>query len=121
MFSFSLKPLRLFSLFGLLTSLAAILLLIYDFVGVLFGYRQPGILTLIGLIVVQIAITSLGIGILGEYVGRTYTESKHRPLWIVDYALNFDDVIPNSYALAENLSRMDRQDTAVPVNADQQS
>ena len=90
--------------FGGLTFLAAILLLIYNIVAVLVGHPQPGILTLILLIVLQIAITSLGIGILGEYLGRTYTESKRRPLWIVDYAINFDDVLPNSYALQAGTS-----------------
>jgi hypothetical protein len=32
---------------------------------------------------------SLGIGILGEYIAKIYAESKRRPLWLVDYTLNF--------------------------------
>ncbi len=102
-FAFSLKPLRLFSMFGIITLGLAVLLLIYNLIAALIGHPQPGLLTLILLMIVQIGITSLGIGILGEYLGRTYTEAKRRPLWIVDYALNLDDALPSSYFIDARL------------------
>lgn len=114
-FAFSLKPLRVFSLFGVFTLLMATLLFIYNIIASVIGHPQPGILTLILLMIVQIGITSLGIGVLGEYLGRTYTESKRRPLWIVDYALNFDDPIRTSYELEQRI----RQTSDEPKLVDQ--
>jgi len=105
-FAFSLKPLRVFSLFGILTLVLAMLLFLYNLVASIIGHPQPGILTLILLMIVQIGITSLGIGVLGEYLGRTYTESKRRPLWIVDYVLNFDDPISSSYEVKQRVHQM---------------
>jgi dolichol-phosphate mannosyltransferase len=35
-----------------------------------------------------IGLNSLGIGILGEYVGRTYSESKRRPRYVIQESVN---------------------------------
>lgn len=115
-FAFSLKPLRVFSLFGIVTLALAVLVFLYNLVASIIGHPQPGILTLIVLMIVQIGITSLGIGVLGEYLGRTYTETKRRPLWIVDYALNFDDPLPTSYAVEQRVlqTKLDLTPTRVP-------
>jgi glycosyltransferase involved in cell wall biosynthesis len=81
--AFSMKPLRLFTFLGfILLALSALGILIYS---VLFLTGQPpaGITTLIVLSLLALGINSLGIGILGEYIGRTYTEVKFRPLYIV--------------------------------------
>ena len=64
------------------------------------------------LIVLQIAVTSSGIGILGEYLGRSYVDTKRRPLWIVDYALNFDDALPSSYALQAKFADAEKRELA---------
>jgi len=42
------------------------------------------------LLLMNLGVTSLGIGILGEYIAKIYAESKRRPLWLVDYTLNMD-------------------------------
>ena len=39
---------------------------------------------------VGIGINSLGIGILGEYLGRTYAETKRRPLYVIADSVNID-------------------------------
>lgn len=81
--SFSLKPLRLFTFMGfgiLLISLLAV----FVYAGLwLFGSPPPGITTLIILGFFGIGLNSLGIGILGEYIGRIYTETKLRPKYII--------------------------------------
>ncbi|MGH9165057.1 MAG: glycosyltransferase family 2 protein [Acidimicrobiales bacterium] len=90
--SFSLKPLRLFTAFGfvvLVASLAAIP--VYVWLHVASG-APAGITTVILLLLVLIGITSLGIGILGEYLGRTHSEVKRRPLYIVAETANIDPV-----------------------------
>lgn len=88
--SYSLKPLRLFTAFGFLVlagSLAAAA--VYGILA--FTERPPaGISTLIVLAWLAIGLNALGIGILGEYVGRTYSEVKHRPLYVVQESVNLD-------------------------------
>lgn len=91
-FSFSLKPLRFFTLFGVVVTIGSILLIVVYLVASLFGAAPPGILTLIILMLFQIGLNAIGIGLLGEYVGRNYTEAKQRPLYIVDYTRGFPAV-----------------------------
>jgi dolichol-phosphate mannosyltransferase len=89
-FNFSFKPLRMFSLCGAATlGLAAALALVY-LVTSFFRSPPPGITTVLLLQLVNLGVMSLGIGILGEYIARIYSESKRRPLWLVDYTLNLD-------------------------------
>lgn len=89
--SFSLKPLRLFSALGILMiGFSLIAIMIYT--GLYFvGSPPPGITTLIILALFGIGINSLGIGVLGEYLGRTYAEVKERPLYLVQEMVNFPE------------------------------
>ena len=47
--------------------------------------------TVLMLLLINLGVMSLGIGILGEYIGKIYAECKRRPLWLVDYTLNFPE------------------------------
>jgi len=86
--SFSLKPLRLFTIMGfLLLALSSLAIVVYVVLA-LIGKPPPGITTIIVLLLVAIGVNSLGIGILGEYLGRTYAETKHRPLYLVQESVN---------------------------------
>lgn len=89
-FSFSLKPLRLFSLFGVLVMLGTFILSIFYIVLRITQDLPAGFTTQTLISLFHLGVTSLGVGILGEYVGRTYMETKQRPNWIIDYTLNFD-------------------------------
>jgi dolichol-phosphate mannosyltransferase len=90
-FNFSIKPLRMFSIFGLgvltLTGILALAYLVMSFL------TQPprGITTVLMLLLINLGIMCLGIGILGEYIAKIYAESKRRPLWFVDYTLNLEN------------------------------
>jgi polyisoprenyl-phosphate glycosyltransferase len=87
--SFSLKPLRLFTFLGFgLIVLSVIAAFIYSYRW-LIGSPPAGITTLLVLSSLGIGLNSLGIGILGEYLGRTYLETKRRPRYIVQEAVNF--------------------------------
>ncbi len=88
--SFSLKPLRVFTMMGFgLLGISFLAFLFY--LGLAFqGSPPPGIPTIILLLLVAIGLNSLGIGVLGEYVGRTYAEVKHRPLYIIQETVNMD-------------------------------
>ena len=88
--SFSVKPLRVFTYFGfgmLALSLLAATVYVLLF---LTGDPPAGITTLIVLALMGIAINSLGIGVLGEYIGRTYAETKRRPLYVIADAVNIE-------------------------------
>ena len=88
--SFSVKPLRIFTLLGfalvaLSFAAAPVYVALY-----LTGDPPAGVTTLIVLALLGIGVNSLGIGVLGEYLGRTYAETKQRPLYVVADSLNME-------------------------------
>jgi polyisoprenyl-phosphate glycosyltransferase len=88
--SFSMKPLRVFLLLGLTFSALSALAIVLYTVLYFMELAPPGITTLIALSFLGIGLNSLGIGILGEYLGRTYTESKGRPLYVIEETFNLE-------------------------------
>lgn len=82
---FSMTPLRIASFFGFLISLFA-----FAFGGfiifktLLFGKDLPGYASLMVMITFLSGIQLLTIGILGEYIGRIFGETKNRPLYFID-------------------------------------
>ena len=82
--SFSTLPLRLWSYVGGCISLVALVYAGYLTVDkVLFGNAVPGYPSLMTAILFLGGVQLIGIGILGEYVGRIYMEAKHRPKYVV--------------------------------------
>ncbi|MCP1505012.1 glycosyltransferase involved in cell wall biosynthesis [Pseudomonas marginalis] len=82
--SFSTLPLRLWSYIGGGISLLALVYAGYLVVDkVLFGNAVPGYPSLMTAILFLGGVQLIGIGILGEYVGRIYMEAKHRPRYVV--------------------------------------
>ncbi|KQM52474.1 bactoprenol glucosyl transferase [Pseudomonas sp. Leaf15] len=89
--SFSTLPLRLWSYIGGCISLVALVyagFLIVD--KVLFGNDVPGYPSLMTAILFLGGVQLIGIGILGEYVGRIYMEAKHRPRYVVKDVIQYD-------------------------------
>jgi glycosyltransferase involved in cell wall biosynthesis len=87
--SFSTLPLRLWSYIGGCISLLALVyagFLVLD--KVLFGNAVPGYPSLMTAILFLGGVQLIGIGILGEYVGRIYMEAKHRPRYVVKEIVN---------------------------------
>ena len=88
--SFSMRPLRIFSIMGFaLLGLSAAMSIVYIALWWR-GSPPPGVTTIIVLLLIAIGLNSLGIGVLGEYVGRTYAEAKGRPLYVVHRSLNLE-------------------------------
>ncbi|MCE5982234.1 glycosyltransferase family 2 protein [Pseudomonas sp. LF19] len=82
--SFSTLPLRLWSYLGACISLLALLYAGYLVVDkILFGNDVPGYPSLMTAILFLGGVQLIGIGILGEYIGRIYMEAKHRPRYVV--------------------------------------
>jgi len=80
---FSTAPLRFASHVGLLLTGASVLLVLYILVGWLLGSAIPGWTSLMLVVVVLGAVQMFVLGLIGEYLGRLYVESKRRPLYLV--------------------------------------
>lgn len=82
--SFTNAPLRISTILGSLTSLSAFIYLIYVLIKTLIlGTTVSGFPTIVILILFIGGVQLLSLGIIGEYVGRIFIESKHRPTYIV--------------------------------------
>ena len=82
--SCSVKPIRMITSIGLLISLMSVLLLVYVVVGYFMGRTIEGWATLIVLICFFGGFQIMSIGIVGEYVGKIYLETKERPRYIIE-------------------------------------
>ena len=83
--SFSTAPLRVWLYVGIV--LAAISFLYGSWIilkTLIFGVDAPGYASMITVILFLGGIQLMGIGILGEYIGRIYLESKNRPVYIIE-------------------------------------
>ena len=84
MTGFSVVPLQLFALMGILTSIFAVafglFLMVRRFI---VGAEVEGVFTLFAIMFFFLGITIFGIGIVGEYVGRIYQEVRQRPRYVV--------------------------------------
>lgn len=88
---FSVVPLQAFSLFGALLSAASAVLVVWLALRRIFvGPEAEGLFTLFGIAFFLIGVTLLGIGLLGEYIGRIYEEVRGRPRWIVQAVIERD-------------------------------
>lgn len=89
-FSFSYKPLRMTLALGLVTSIGAFSLAVILLICRLFNvglFAQPvtaGYTSTILSVLFLGGVQLIGLGILGEYIGRIYDEVKRRPLYLID-------------------------------------
>ena len=89
---YSTKPLRIATFLGGLTAVIAFLYLVIVVLEKLFtGIDIPGYATIVVLILFLGSMQLFCIGIIGEYVGRTFEQSKNRPLYISREILTYED------------------------------
>lgn len=89
---YSTKPLRMATFLGGVSALAAFIYLIFVILQKLIsGIDIPGYATVIVLILFLGATQLFCIGIIGEYVGRTFEQSKNRPIYIAKEILDYED------------------------------
>jgi len=84
---FSIVPLRAASYLGISVGLIGLLLLIYTLGSWAFARTVPGWTSLSSIFLIVSSAQLLVLGCIGEYLGRLYMESKHRPLFIVEDAI----------------------------------
>ncbi len=83
---FSVAPLRFIALLGFLISSGALLYIIITLIQTLiFGIDTPGYVTTMCALLFLGGIIEFSIGILGEYIGRIYMETKDRPIYIIHH------------------------------------
>ncbi|MCU0723956.1 MAG: glycosyltransferase family 2 protein [Planctomycetes bacterium] len=96
-FSFSLKPLRLMTLIGVLVSALGFVTASYFIVKRIVGAETAltGFTTLVSLVLFLGGLQLIAIGVVGEYLGRVYDEVKSRPLYIVRSRHGFPGETPS--------------------------
>ncbi len=82
--SFSVKPLRLAAMFGTVAGGFGLLMLGWVLQSYLRGQTVAGWASLSAIILILGSLQMLLLGVIGEYVGRMYMESKRRPLFLID-------------------------------------
>jgi dolichol-phosphate mannosyltransferase len=103
--AFSEIPLRFASYLGFLASSFAFLYAVVVLILKFLHYNDPGYTSTIVTVLFLGGVQLIGIGILGEYVGRIYDEIKQRPLYLVAENVGVglatgDDSVPSSLPVA---------------------
>ena len=89
---FSTAPLRFSTYVGAVTAVIAVLYLLVVIIEKLFwGIDVPGLATVIVLILFFGSMQLFGLGIIGEYVGRTFEQTKDRPIYIAKEILTYEE------------------------------
>ncbi len=86
--SFSVKPIRLVLSAGVVVFLVSIVMFLYALVQKLLGHTTTGWASLMASIWFLGGIQLLGLGVVGEYIGKIYNETKRRPRFIIESVLN---------------------------------
>jgi glycosyltransferase involved in cell wall biosynthesis len=82
--SFSTVPIRIWTYIGSAIATLSIVYGIYETVKtILYGVDVPGYASLMTILLFSCGIQLIGLGLIGEYVGRIFIESKQRPVYIV--------------------------------------
>ena len=91
--SFTTSPLRWAAILGIMISGVAFIYMIYIIIKTLAtGIDVPGYASLMVVILFLGGIQLIFLGIIGEYLGRTFNESKHRPLYFIERYNEFQGI-----------------------------
>jgi dolichol-phosphate mannosyltransferase len=82
--AFSIKPLALASIAGVMTAMFALVMLLFAVIARLKGWTEAGWASIMAAVSFFGAVQLIVLGIIGEYLGRLYEQSKGRPLFIID-------------------------------------
>lgn len=82
--SLSIKPLHFIIGLGFFTCLCSVFMAIYILIDWLRGNTVPGYATILMITLIMNGITLLSLGIIGEYIGKIYMETKERPRYLIE-------------------------------------
>lgn len=86
--SFSVRPLKIISNLGVIISILSIFGLLYALISYFSGSAVPGWTAIVASIWLLGGIQLLCIGVVGEYIGKIYSEVKARPRYIIEKSLD---------------------------------
>ena len=89
--SFSVRPIRIITGIGIATVLLSLLLIIYALVSWGTGHVVPGWASIFITITLLGGIQLISLGVIGEYIGKIYMETKGRPRYIVEERKGFEN------------------------------
>lgn len=89
--SFSIKPIRFIMDLGFLISFVSVIALVWSICVKLWGSSEAGWASIMASIWLIGGIELLSIGVIGEYIGKMYKETKHRPRFIIESVLNNEE------------------------------
>ncbi|MBQ9610734.1 MAG: glycosyltransferase family 2 protein [Lachnospiraceae bacterium] len=81
--SFSVRPIRIITVSGIIISLVSLIMIIYSVIGHFLGYTITGWTTLVVALYFLGGFQIFSIGIVGEYIGKIYLEVKQRPRYTI--------------------------------------
>lgn len=82
--SSSIRPLRMIGVLGFITVIAAIVMVVFSIIDWANGNAVQGYTTTLIVTLVLGGVILVSLGVMGEYIGKTYMEAKHRPRYIID-------------------------------------
>lgn len=88
--SLTIRPITLIASLGIIAGLVGFMGIIWALIAALTGYNVTGWASVMCVMCFLGGIQLLSLGIIGEYVGKTYMESKHRPRYIVSERVNMN-------------------------------
>jgi undecaprenyl-phosphate 4-deoxy-4-formamido-L-arabinose transferase len=84
MTGFSVVPLQVFTFFGIMISVGSLLFVVYLFIRrLIVGPEVQGVFTLFAILYFLVGVGIMGLGVIGEYVGRIYQEVRRRPRFMI--------------------------------------
>lgn len=85
--SFSVKPMRIITSLGVLIFIISIIMVLWAFITKLVGATVPGWSSILISVWALGGLQLLCLGVVGEYIGKIYSETKHRPRYIISQTL----------------------------------
>ena len=95
--SFSIKPLKMISSLGIIFVVVSGIMLLYSLISYFTGHSVSGWASLITSIWAIGGLQLLAIGIIGEYIGKVFLETKSRPRYIIEEFLDEDTNTKNNF------------------------
>ena len=93
--SFSIRPITMISMLGLFIVFCSVVSFIYILLSYFLGHAEPGWSSLMISIWFLGGVQLFSIGVVGQYVGKTYMESKERPRYIIEEFLSHEEEMQN--------------------------
>lgn len=82
--SLSVKPIRFITVFGLFVAFLSFIGVLYSVGSKMFGHVVDGWTSMTSILCFVSGVQLVSLGIIGEYIGKIYLETKHRPRYIIE-------------------------------------